>query len=486
MQLTPRRALAWSFAERYIGVLLGIGGTLILSRLLTPAQVGVYSVCAAFTAVAGILRDFGVSEYLIQERDLTRQKLRAAYGIAITVAWSLGAAIFFSRNGLARFFDEPGVAQVLAVLALHFGLLPLASPAFALMNRELAFKQLAYVQTACTAVQTAVTITLAWRGHGYMSLAWGPVSNVATQTLLLLWLRPRETLISPGFKQARTVLRFGAPYMGSRLIETLAKHVHEPVIAKAFGFASVGLFSRALGMIEMFHSNVADAVVRVATPAFAAEHRAGRSLAASYAHATAIFVAVSWPFFGFVALLAPELILVLFGPQWTAAAPIATLLALAALPAGLVEMAPQMLSATGHVRRRLQVSLWVSPLHVAGVFLAATIGLKAVAVVTLFSGLLSMVLYARHLRVVLATPLGTMFRSVSGSALLTIATLIAQAAVASSARSVQWPAWAVLLCAALTGVVVWLAVAWLLGHPIWKEFARAAHAVTHQRSTAEQ
>ena len=61
MMLSPRRALVWSFAERYAS----------------------YSPCAAFGAVAGIARDFGVSEYLIEERELTRERLRSAFGIAL-------------------------------------------------------------------------------------------------------------------------------------------------------------------------------------------------------------------------------------------------------------------------------------------------------------------------------------------------------------------------------------------------------------------
>ena len=63
---SAKRALIWSLAERHAGLVVALVTTVILSRLLTPAQVGIYSLCAAFTAVAGILRDFGVSEYLIQ------------------------------------------------------------------------------------------------------------------------------------------------------------------------------------------------------------------------------------------------------------------------------------------------------------------------------------------------------------------------------------------------------------------------------------
>ena len=198
MSLTPRGALVWSFAERYVGLVISIASTMLLSRLLTPAQVGIYSLCAAFTAVAGILRDFGVSEYLIQEKDLTHDKLRSAYGIAFLIAWSIGIGIFLGRHTVADFYGEPRVAEVLAVLAVNFAMLPISSPTFALLNRELAFRQIFGLQMACNAAQAVTSVTLAAIGHGVMSLAWGPIANVATQSIILIAMRPKECLTLPG------------------------------------------------------------------------------------------------------------------------------------------------------------------------------------------------------------------------------------------------------------------------------------------------
>ena len=53
-------------------VLLSLAGGMIISRLLTPAQTGIYSVAAVLLGVAQVLRDFGAGQYLVQERELTR------------------------------------------------------------------------------------------------------------------------------------------------------------------------------------------------------------------------------------------------------------------------------------------------------------------------------------------------------------------------------------------------------------------------------
>lgn len=459
----------WSLAERYANFVMGLAATLVLARLLTPAQVGVYSVCAAFGTMAAILRDFGVSEYLIQERDLTRAKVRAAMGIALITAWTLGAGLYLAREPLAAYFAEPGVAQVLAITTLHFLILPLSSPAFALMNRELAFRQIFFLQTACNVAHSGTSVLLAWHGYGPLALAWAPVVSVTLQTAILAWLRPRDTFVMPSLRQARPVLGFGVAYMASRTIETVARNVHEPIIAKAFGFPALGLFSRASGMVDLFRNNVADAITRVATPAFAAEHRAGRPVAQALIHTTTLFTALSWPFFGFVALAAPEVIGLLLGSQWLAAAPLAAVLALAALPGGLHEFVPQLLSATGHVRRRLQLSVCVSAVHVAGVLVAAQFGLLAVAAVSVLSSAVMVVLCAWQLKGALALPLTALPKACLGSAAVAVASVAGQAGALAACRGAGLPTLAVLVAAFIAGGAAWALAARALKHPAWNE-----------------
>ena len=115
------------------------------------------------------------------------------------------------------------------------------------------------VQILSNTAQALTSVILAYRGHGTMSLAWGPVANVATQTALLTLFRPRDTLMLPNFRAARQVFLYGSMFVGSRVIEVFARNAHEFFIAKQFGFSEVGFFSRAFGLIDLFYTNVASA-----------------------------------------------------------------------------------------------------------------------------------------------------------------------------------------------------------------------------------
>ena len=479
---SPRVALFWSFAERYLGLMISIASTMVLARLLTPGEVGIYSMCAAFTAVAGILRDFGVSEYIIQEKNLTREKLRSAYAVAFIVAWSIGAIAFASRDVMATFYREPRVAEVMLVLTLHFLILPLSSPTFALLNRQLAFRQVFFLQLACNSAQAATSLVLAALGFGVLSLAWGPIANVATQTVILALLRPRDLLILPGLAQIRTVLRFGSMFVASRTIEVLTRNVHEPLLGKFYDFASVGLFSRAFGLIELFNANVTHAVVRVATPAFAAAHRVGDPLGQVFIRTTAIFTGAAWPFFGVVAVTADLIISVMFGSQWLRAAPIASWLALGMVPYSLTALAPQLMAATGHVKRRLRVTLMYCPVHIAAVLIALPHSLEAVAASWTISFSVQALLYGRQLREALRVRTRDLLRACVTSALVAAFVTLSCAAVAALLHVQGVPPLLSLVACLGISALVWLLSAWALGHPAFAEFRRAIESVRRRRA----
>ena len=377
-----------------------------------------------------------------------------------------------SRNSIANFYKEPGLADVLSVLSLNFLILPFASPAFALLNREMAFQKIFLVQITSNSFQSVTAIFLALKGYGYMSLAWAPVAGIVAQTLLLGFLRPGGTFLLPSFKGARLVLTFGSMFATSRLIETFSRNVHEFFLARQFGFAAVGLFSRAFGLIELFHANIAGAILRVATPSFAADHRDGLQLAKTFARGTSIFTVVAWPFFAFVALMSADIVKVLFGPQWNAAAPIATILALTFMPIYLYALAPNLLAATGHIKTRLKISLIFSPVHIACVFFASFISMEAVASVWFFTNFLMLALYVFHLRSILNATVRELFLPSLSSFFVACVSSVAQYLAFVGFQTISIPSLFLLALVGFSGAVAWGLAVWLLKHPVYSELLR--------------
>jgi O-antigen/teichoic acid export membrane protein len=266
----------------------------------------------------------------------------------------------------------------------------------------------------------------------------------------------------------------------SRTVEVLTRNFHDPVVAKQFDFASVGLLSRAFGLIDLFHNNVGAAVVRVATPAFAAQQRAGGNISSAYAHATAMFASVSWAFFGYIALMAKPIILLMFGAQWIDAAPLVVALAVSTLPHGLFALAPQMLSATGHVSRRLQVSLMYSPVHIVLVLIASQVGLMAVAWVWFISNSLMMAMYFRHLRASLGVNLRYLLGPSVRSAVVVAGALGALTLTIVAMRGNVEHVLLQILIGTAAWLVGWLVAARLTAHPAYAEVQNLIRAARNR------
>ena len=93
-----RKALALSFAGKYSSLAIHTVAVMVLARLLTPAEIGVYSVGAAVVALAHVVRDFGVGNYLIQEKELTTERIRTAFAVTLVIGWTM-AAVLFALSG---------------------------------------------------------------------------------------------------------------------------------------------------------------------------------------------------------------------------------------------------------------------------------------------------------------------------------------------------------------------------------------------------
>ena len=69
---------------------------MIMARLLTPKEIGIYSVASAVTGIAQMLRDFGVSNYLVQERELSETESALHMSITLITSWIVGALLYVS------------------------------------------------------------------------------------------------------------------------------------------------------------------------------------------------------------------------------------------------------------------------------------------------------------------------------------------------------------------------------------------------------
>lgn len=254
MDLNSVRRSVWlTFADSYFGLVLQVAATMIIARILTPAEIGVFAIAAAFSTLATMFRDFGVAEYLIQERDLTREKIAAALALNIAVSWAMAAAMYFGAPVVAHFYGYPDVAEVMEVQAIGFLLVPFGAVTMAWFRRELDLRPVAICNVAGNVTAFGTSVTLALAGWGTMALAWSTVAAIAVTVALSVWFRPRTLPRWPSMRGIAAVFHISKFLSLVYIVGQVARGLPEMILGRALGAVDVAMFSRGNGMLEMFN-----------------------------------------------------------------------------------------------------------------------------------------------------------------------------------------------------------------------------------------
>ena len=468
-----RISLLISLAEKYSVTLINIGSTVIIARLLTPLEIGVYSVGLAFVAIAHTLRDFGVGNYLIQEKDLTEDRIRTAAGVTFLLAWLLAFLLAACSGVIAAIYDKPDMRSVLLILSLSFVIIPFSSPTLALLRRNMAFKALYQIRILSAVVHASVAVVLAWQGFSFESLAWASLAGVTTTAVIAAFHRPNMGIIWPSFVEWRHVASFGGKSSLDALVTQIGMNAIDLIGGRLLGFAAVGLFSRAQGLISMFSREFTNAVGQVALPAFAAGHRAGVDLKEPYLKSVGTLTLFAWPFYCFLALMAYPIIRIMFGDQWDAAVPLVRILAVAGMAASTWALCGQILLGMGRINELLKAQILLQSVRVVIVFVAASFSITHVAVGQIVFYVFTYFVFYRALKPLVYITNGDIFRATWKSAMVagtsSIVPLFALLVMEPGPQNL----WLPLIVAGCGMGVGWLAGIHLFRHDFKDEIANA-------------
>ena len=464
-----RSAVALSFAGRVIGAITTLSSSVVIARLLTPDELGVYAIGLTLMLLLETLREFGVDRYLVQEQHLTRDKIRAAFSVAILLAWSAGGLLLVVSGPVSTFYSAPVLASVLSVLAICFFLLPFGAPVLSLLRREVCFATLLRINAGANVATAVVSITLAEMGFGAVSMAWGAVAGAAAVTIGACASRPAYALIAPTLQGWRPVLAFGGQFTFASVIVQLSESAMLLLIGSMLGLNALGLFNRAYSLVANARTSIFGSLANVAFPVLTARIREGRDIREPYLRACGLLIGIIWPIQGFLVLMAFPIFRVLFGPQWDAAIPLFRLLVLGDVAFEALAFAGPVLLALGRVGYFARAEVLVQVARLALILPATLYGLKAVCVAEILHYGVFLAVFGRKLLILIDLTFRRLAMVYAKGVLLTIFSLVGPGLSALTFGLSPEVPWLPLIIAAAGGGTGWLFGVFLLNHDLRSE-----------------
>ncbi|EMP55579.1 polysaccharide biosynthesis protein [Marinobacter santoriniensis NKSG1] len=319
-----RKALLHSSISQYGARLISLATTMVVARLLTPDEIGIFAIASAIVMILNEFKLLGAADYLIRERELTEKKIRQALGLTILISWGLGCAIAISAKAVALFYGIQKVETLFYILSINFFLSPFISIPIALVNRRFDFKLVLFVNFVGALTSLAATVILIRLDYGSYALAWAVVLKTVAEFMVVCLAAGSERYWRPTLSGIKQIAIFGAYNSASNLLKRGVKILPDLIIGKMGTAAQVGLFSRGLGFVDFLAVTLFMGVSPVVLPYLSEVRRDQGDILAAYTRAVSMLTGMVWPVMMVASIASLPTIRIFFGPQWDAAAPVAS------------------------------------------------------------------------------------------------------------------------------------------------------------------
>ena len=462
-----RASLAWNYGAHLLVFVVTFGGTIVLARLLTPHDLGVFGVSLAISGILGTISYFGVANYLIRDHALSDGTIATGFTINAILCLIVGAALWLLGGVGAALFADGAIPRVLRWMAL----VPVLGIAeflpMTLMTRDMRFAPLSLLQLARATVNTGFAIAAGFAGYSYLSPAIGAVAGAifgAVGFTLVGWRHVRWRISLAGWTE---FVAFSAQMLSAGGVSVLAARVSELVVAHMLGLSALGYYTRASGFAAMVWDGAYGLSTRVIYVQMAAQLRETGTLKPTFLHATRLLSAIMWPAMAGIAVLSGPIIRVFYGPAWAGAALPLSLLMAGQIMAISFAMTWELCVLTGRTGWHARVEIARALAGLAVFVFGAAFNLGAAAAGRVADSLIGLAIYRPRLGELSGATPAEMRQAYRGGVLLT-GLAIAPAVAMRLAWSEAAPLWHLIL-APLAGGGLWLIGLALTRHPLFAE-----------------
>ena len=260
------KGVGWSFVDNIAnsGITFLVG--LVLARLLTPAEYGIMAMITIFIAISTSIVDSGFSNALIRKQDAGRVDYSTVFFFNLGVSAVLYAVLYVGAPGIAAFFKEPLLRDVMRVIGWVLIINALAIIPRTLFVKAVNFKTQTKVSLIASLSSGAVGIGMALGGMGVWSLVGQQLSRQLMNTVFLWVYGKWRPSLEFSVRSFRELFGFGSKLLLSGLLSTVFQEIYALVIGRFYTSAQLGQYTRAQQFNTIFSSNLTAVVQRVSYP----------------------------------------------------------------------------------------------------------------------------------------------------------------------------------------------------------------------------
>ena len=319
----------WGIIEKLASLLTGFVITLVLARILTPADYGLVNMIYIFTVLGTVLLDGGFGQAIMQRKNLTAKDVSSVFYINMVMSILIYVALFFCAPLIADFYNQSALINISKVVFLTLPINALCIIQHSLLTKELRVKELTFVSIISALASGLIGIILAYKDFGVWALVYQSLSYQLVRALSLWYFSKWRPVWEFSFAFIKDIWSFSMHLLGVFSLASIFQNIYTLLIGKLYNVNEVGYYNQAFRMQTVASNAVTSSIQRVAFPAFAKLQDDVSALRSAYKRVTVLTMEVYFPVMMALVVIGKYLFLVLLTEKWMPSVPLFGLLCVA-------------------------------------------------------------------------------------------------------------------------------------------------------------
>ncbi len=263
------RGITWVGGLRGVTRGLAFIRILILARLLTPSQFGLFGVASFMLALVEVLTETGINIFLVQKEGKIDKYVSSAWIVSILRGFIIFIVIVVSAPFIAKFFNAQGALSLLLLISIVPLIRGFINPSLVLYQKDLKFNQEFYFRALVLSFEVITSVILVYILNSPIGLVLGLIFSAVLEVIIsFIFISPRPTF---KFEKLRVleVFHTGKWVTISSIFNYLYQNVDDMVVVRLLNTTSLGLYQMAYKIAMLPITEIADVIARVTFPVYA-------------------------------------------------------------------------------------------------------------------------------------------------------------------------------------------------------------------------
>ena len=310
----------WSGIEKFTTLFIQLVCTMIIARVLSPADFGLVGMLAIFMAIAQTIIDSGFGQALIRKKEATEIDYSSVFYLNIVLGIILYIILYLLSPFIATFYNVPELESVSKIAFLVLPINALGLIQYTILNKSVNFKSLSKVTIISAIISGVIGITTAYFWRNVWALLAQNLSFYLLRTTLLWFLGSWKPIRSFSLESIKTMFSYSVNLLFTGLIGSVFNNLYGLVIGKVYNSTELGFYSQADRFQKLPATSVTDVIQRVSFPVLTQIQDEDERLREGYRKVIGIAVFIIVPIMYFFVAIAIDLFDLTMTSKWRTAA----------------------------------------------------------------------------------------------------------------------------------------------------------------------